>query len=88
MFAAMLLYFAVFLGTLLRSRTSEPALELSVSEAYHDEDVPAVQSFRPWIVAAILLLVLAYTVPFVELARGRYEGAPPCSPASPVAQSR
>jgi hypothetical protein len=47
-----------------------------------------VQSLRPWLVGAVILLVVAYTVPFLELARGRYEGAPPYAPDSPVAQTR
>jgi cytochrome c oxidase subunit 1 len=88
MFLAAVLYFVVFFGTLLRAKTSEGALELPVSELYHDEDIAAVQSFKPWLVAAIVLLVIAYTPPFLELARGRYQGSPPYSPASPVAQRR
>lgn len=88
MFLAMLLYFVVFFATLLRKKTSEGMLELPTSEVFHDEDVPAVRNLRPWIVAAIILLIVAYGPPFYELARGRYEGAPPYSPSSPVAQSR
>ncbi|MGZ5494662.1 MAG: cbb3-type cytochrome c oxidase subunit I, partial [Thermoanaerobaculia bacterium] len=85
MFTAAVLYFLVFFGTLLHAKTAESALEFPVSEPYHDEDIVAVQSFRPWLIAAIVLLLIAYTAPFVELARGRYEGAPPYSPSSPVA---
>lgn len=81
MFVAMVCYFAVFFTTLLRKRTMEPALELPSSEPLHDENVPAVQNLRPWIVAAVVLLVIAYTVPFIELARGGYEGAPPYTPS-------
>lgn len=88
MFLAMLLYFVVFFATLLRGRTSEIRLEFPVSEVLHDENVPAVQSMRPWIVAAIILLIVSYTGPFLELARAKYEGAPPYSPASPVAEKR
>jgi cytochrome c oxidase subunit 1 len=84
----MLLYFIVFIGTLLKKKTAQPSLELPVSEPYHDEDVASVQNFRPWLVAAVLLLIIAYTMPFVELAKGKYEGAPPYDPGSPVAQVR
>src|SRR4051794_20019815 len=70
MAVAMLLYFVVFFATLLRKKTSVPLLELPVSETYHDEDVAAVQSLRPWLVAAVILLIVAYTMPFVELAKG------------------
>ena len=34
------------------------------------------------------LLIVSYTGPFLELARAKYEGAPPYSPASPVAEKR
>lgn len=88
MFTAMLLFFAVFFTTMLRKKTAAGALLLPVSEPLHDENVPAVQSFRPWIVAAAILLVVAYTMPFVELARANYQGAPPFDPGSPVAQTR
>ncbi len=87
MFVAMLLFFLVFFATLLRKKTMEPVLDLPASEPYHDENVPAVQALRPWIVAAVILLIVAYTMPFLELAQGRYEGAPPYSPSSPVSQS-
>jgi cytochrome c oxidase subunit 1 len=81
----MLLFFVIFFGTLLRKKTSEGALEFPVTTVYHDEDVVAVQSLRPWLVATVILLIVAYTMPFVELAKARYEGAPRYSPASPVA---
>ncbi len=88
MFIAMLLYFIVFFATLAKAKSADGALELPVSELIQDEDVAAVQSLRPWLIGAIILLVVAYTAPFVELARGRYEGTPGYSPASPVAQQR
>jgi len=88
MFLTMLLYFVIFFGTLLRKKSSAGALAFPVTTPYHDEDVAAVQSIRPWLVAAVILLIVAYTMPFVELARARYEGAPPYSPASPVASRR
>lgn len=86
MFMAMVLFFIVFFATLLKKKVTEGALEFPVSEPLHDENVPAVQSLTPWIVAAALLLIVAYTMPFVELAKAKYEGAPPYDPASPRAQ--
>lgn len=88
MFLAMVLYFVVFFATLFRARSAEPVLDLPVSVALHDEDVAAVKNFTPWVVAALILIVVAYTMPFVELAQGRYEGAPGYSPSSPVAQTQ
>jgi hypothetical protein len=86
MFIAMLMYFLVLVSTLLKKKTASVALELPVSELYHDEDAPLVQSLRPWLIAAAILLLVAYTAPFVQLAQAKYEGAPPYSPSSPVAQ--
>ncbi|MGZ8867339.1 MAG: cbb3-type cytochrome c oxidase subunit I [Thermoanaerobaculia bacterium] len=85
MFVAMLMYFLVFFGTLLRKKTAEAALALPVSEPYHDEDIRAVQTLRPWLIAAAILLIVAYTAPFLELARAKTPGARPYSPDSPVA---
>ena len=81
MFLAMACYFVVFFATLLRKKTMAPALELPSSEPLHDENVPAVQTLRPWLVAAAILLVVAYTIPFLELAQGKYEGSPPYTPS-------
>jgi cytochrome c oxidase subunit 1 len=88
MFIAMACYFIVFFATLSRKRTMAPALDLPSSEPLHDENVPAVQNLRPWIVAAVILLIVAYTIPFVELARGKYEGAPPYTPSGLAAAVR
>jgi len=88
MFIAMVMYFIVFFGTLAKARVNAGALEFPVSELYYDEDVVAVQSLRPWLVGAVVLLIVAYTVPFIELAQQRYEGTPAYNPASPVALQR
>jgi cytochrome c oxidase subunit 1 len=88
MFLAMLLYFVIFFATLLRARTSETWLELPASTPYHDEDIASVQRFRPWLIGAVILLIVAYTIPFLDLARARYEGAPAYSPDSPVARAK
>ncbi|MGZ5446153.1 MAG: cbb3-type cytochrome c oxidase subunit I [Thermoanaerobaculia bacterium] len=88
MFVAMVLFFVVFFATLLGKRVSEPTLEMPVSEPYHDENVRGVERLTPWLAGAVLLLILAYTMPFVSLLRDKYEGAPAYSPASPVPQAR
>jgi cytochrome c oxidase subunit 1 len=88
MFLAMILFFLVFFATLFGKRVSEPALEMPVSEAYHDEDVRGVQRLTPWLAGAVLLLILAYTMPFVTIFRDGYDGAPAYSPASPLPQAK
>jgi pimeloyl-ACP methyl ester carboxylesterase len=86
--AAMLVYFVVFFATLLGAKEREPAVSLPTSEPYHDEDVAAVHDFTPWVVAAIVLLVIAYAPPLYEVVTGPAQAVPGYDPASPVAIGR
>ena len=81
---AALMFFVVFFATLFGKAAKQGALELIVSEPYHDERVPAVQSFTPWLIGAALLLVIAYAPPITETIRSRFPGAPAYSPQSPL----
>ncbi len=81
---AALVYFVVFFATLFRKPARRGALELIVSEPYHDERVPAVQSFTPWLVGAFLLLAIAYAPPITQTIRSHFPGAPAYSPDSPL----
>jgi cytochrome c oxidase subunit I len=81
---AALMFFIVFFATLFGRAHKEGALELIESEPYHDEHVPAVQRFTPWIVAAVLLLIIAYAPPIVQTLRSNFPGARPYSPDSPA----
>ena len=81
---AALMFFVVFFGTLFGRPVKRGTLELIVSEPYHDERVPAVQSFTPWLIGAALLLVIAYAPPLTQTIRSRFPGAPPYSPQRPV----
>ena len=69
---AMLAYFVIFFGTIFSKRTSEPALQFPVAETYHDEDVPAVQNFKPWIIGALIMLLIAYAIPIAEVLNGNF----------------
>ena len=80
---AALMFFIVFFATLFRKPVKQAALELIVSEPYHDERVPAVQTFTPWLVGAALLLVIAYAPPITQTIRSNFPGAPPYSPDNP-----
>jgi cytochrome c oxidase subunit 1 len=80
---AALIFFIVFFATLFGKRTKQGALELIVSEPYHDERVPWVQSFTPWLAGAALLLVIAYAPPIAQTIRSNFPGAPPYSPDNP-----
>jgi cytochrome c oxidase subunit I len=81
---AALIYFAVFFATLFAKPAKQGALELIVSEPYHDEQIPAVQSFTPWLAGAVLLIVIAYAPPITQTLRSHFPGAPPYSPDNPV----
>jgi len=84
---AVVIYFAVLLKSLLAPASALAADEfaLPLSEAYHDEDVPAVKNFFPWVAAAVLALFLAYGPPLAEVIKARYPGTPGYTPDSPVA---
>jgi cytochrome c oxidase subunit 1 len=85
---AALMFFIVFFATLFGKRRERGALELIVSEPYHDERVPAVQTFTPWLAGAALLLVIAYAPPITQTIRSNFPGAPPYSQDNPRPISR
>jgi cytochrome c oxidase subunit 1 len=80
---AALMFFIVFFATLFSKRVKQGALELIVSEPYHDERVPAVQTFTPWLAGAALLLVIAYAPPITQTIRSNFPGAPAYTPDNP-----
>ncbi len=88
---AVLLYFIVLIRSL--AAAPDPALarepfSLPTSEAYHDEDVPAVRNFTPWVAAAVLLCVVAYYGPVRDIATNGVSTAPGFSPDSPATVNR
>ena len=82
---ALLCYFAVFFATLFGKPTRPVRLQLPESEAYHDEDLRMVRNFTPWVVAALVLVVVAYTPPLIEVLTGPTQAVPGFDPASPIA---
>ncbi len=84
MAGAMVLWFVVLFQTLKSPRVEEPALDFPSSEAYLDEDVPWVRNFRPWIMVAIVILIIAYAPPLYDVIRSTYSGAVPYSPNTPI----
>jgi hypothetical protein len=81
------MFFIVFFATLFSKRAKQGGLELIVSEPYHDERVPAVQTFTPWLAGALLLLVIAYAPPIAQTIRSNFPGAPAYSPDNPMPRS-
>jgi cytochrome c oxidase subunit I len=83
MTVAMIFWFLIFFATFIARAQKAGALELIVSEPYHDEQVRAVQSFTPWLIGSALLLLVAYGPPLTQTIRSNFPGAPPYSPNNP-----
>jgi cytochrome c oxidase subunit I len=79
------LFFIVFFGTFFRKTTEEKELTFPASEAYHDEKlVPLLNTFRPWLIIMILIILVAYIPALMDVLRYSGPGAPPHLPGSPV----
>ena len=71
---AVLLFFYVLVRSLASARSERQAdsFALPESEAYHDEDVGVVKNFRPWIVAAVVAILISYIPPLVQVLGANY----------------
>ena len=81
-------YFVVLVRSLAGARDSALAakpFKIPLSETLHDENVPAVNNFAPWVTAAVLLVVVAYSMPLREIAKSHIPGAVGYHPDSPIA---
>jgi cytochrome c oxidase subunit 1 len=86
--AAILLYFVVLIRSLAAARDPQLVREpfvIPLSEAYHDENIPAVKNFAPWVTVAVLLVVAAYYVPVSDILKSKFRPAPGYHADSPVA---
>lgn len=81
---AMLGFFVVFFATLAGGKEGEPVLTLPAAAAYHDQDVGFLHDFTPWVVAAVILLLIAYGPPLYEIVAGPIQAVPGYVPSSPV----
>ena len=71
---AVLLFFYVLVRSLASARSEQRAdsFALPESEAYHDEDVGVVRNFRPWIVVAVIAILISYVPPLVQVLGANY----------------
>lgn len=84
-----LLFFIVFFGTMFRKKKQEGELVLPVSEVLHDERrVPLFDSFKPWLVAMAVVIVIAYVPAFLDANKNPGPGAPVFTPENPLPQSK
>ncbi len=81
---AMLIYFIVFFTTAFSKKVREEVLEFPLSEAYHDEPAKLFLNLKPWILIAVVMIVIAYTPVLYDVARGTFNNAPGYSPLSPA----
>ena len=85
MFVAAMLFIVVFFGTILRKKTTEGVLDIPVSEAYHDEKrVPLFDRFKPWLVAMVVVILLAYVPALLNVNKNSGPKAPPFEGNSPM----
>ncbi len=85
MFIAGTLFIVVFFGTMFRQKSKPAVLELPVSEAYHDEKrIPVFDKFKPWLIAMIVILLIAYIPALFNVAENTGPGAPAFNPDNPT----
>jgi cytochrome c oxidase subunit 1 len=85
MFIAAMLFIVIFFGTILRKKTTEGVLDIPVSEAYHDEKrVPLFDRFKPWLVAMVVVILLAYVPALLNVNKNSGPKAPPFDGKSPM----
>jgi len=86
MAVACVIWFVCFFGTLLRTAEAEPELDFPESEPLHQEHAEWVANFKPWVVVAVVLILISYVPPIASLGKGTFSEAPRYSPDNPAAQ--
>lgn len=82
---SMLVFFIVFFRTIFAQKTEEESLDFPTAEAYHDEKkIGLVRNFTPWLIVAVILILVAYIPAIYEAVENNKGGAKPHSPQSPV----
>jgi cytochrome c oxidase subunit I len=82
---AFILYLVPFIATLMSKVRREKEIDFPVAETLHEEKPIAVlQTFRPWIIVMILVIILAYVPALMDVWKYTGKGAPPYSDQSPV----
>ena len=89
MFIGIVMFIAAFFTTVFSK--SKPGTDpnktnvtFPISEPLHDEDAKWLRNFKPFIIIAIILIVLSYTPVIIDVLQATYGGSVPYSPNSPV----
>jgi cytochrome c oxidase subunit 1 len=69
LWASVLLYFVIILGTLVSSRKAAQPFAMPVAEALRDpSQTPTwLDNWQPWLIVTFLLILLSYGPPLAEL---------------------
>ncbi|HKK67993.1 MAG TPA: cbb3-type cytochrome c oxidase subunit I [Bacteroidales bacterium] len=84
---AVVIFVGAFFITVFSKSTAaeeDPVITLPLSDPYHDEPALWLRNFKPWIIVAVILIVLAYTPVLYDVLRSTYSNSPPYSPDNPV----
>jgi cytochrome c oxidase subunit 1 len=84
---AIVVYAYVLLRSLFTAACSSEPFQVPLSEAYHNEDISAVKTLRPWIIGSVALVVLAYAPPIYQILRDGNPGGAAFAPNSPLAKT-
>jgi cytochrome c oxidase subunit 1 len=85
MFLSTLLFFINFFAALFaKSRGGIGEIRFPTAEAYHNERLPKFENFKPWVIAMIAAILLAYIPPLYQIVNGKQEKAIPYRPWSPA----
>jgi cytochrome c oxidase subunit I len=87
MFIGIVIYLVSFFTTVFsKSRGSMEGAEVTfpISESLHDEPSTWLRNFKPFIIIAIILILLSYIPVIYDVLQATYDGSPPYSPNNPV----
>lgn len=80
-----LCYFIVFFGSIFGKKTEESEIYLPVAESYHKEKYnPYLENIRPWYVAMVIVILVAYIPAISDTLKYTGSDAPPFNPDNPV----
>ncbi|WP_340105136.1 cbb3-type cytochrome c oxidase subunit I [Rhodohalobacter sp. 8-1] len=89
MFVGIVMFIASFFTTVFSkskpgSDPDRPDVTFPISESLHDEEARWLRNFKPFIIIAVILIVLSYTPVIIDVLQATYGGSVPYSPNSPV----
>lgn len=85
MFLAIVIYIVAFFATVFaRSEATESIVTFPVAAPLHDEPSNWLRNFKPYILIAVVLIILSYTPVILDVLEATTGGSLPYSPNSPV----